>query len=345
MSTNKNNEEEVDLGSLFVIIGKGFSKLFNFIGGIFTGIFHFFITILLFLKKNVIKISIAAIIGAIIGAFIEVKTPTTYESELLLEPNFKSTSQLYNNINYYNNLVKQKDTIVLANTFNIDKQAAASLKKFEISPVINENDIINSYDDFIEEVDTLTVKSYPFQDFKNAFSVLDYKAHKVRVVSEKNDIFNKLDAVILSSIVKNTYFNRLKFLANENLNRTDSLLRQNLTQIDSLRKVYVEVMLQEANKPTSTGTNIDLGGVKKATKEIELFEANREINNGLVDVNKEKGTAYEVINVLSNFQPIGTEIEGVRNNYAFLLGALGAVFAILLLLIVQLNAFLNTYKK
>ena len=44
MSTkNQNNEEEVDLGSLFVIIGKGFKNFFNFIGSIFKGIFHFLI--------------------------------------------------------------------------------------------------------------------------------------------------------------------------------------------------------------------------------------------------------------------------------------------------------------
>ena len=45
MSTAKNNnEEEVDLGSLFVIIGKGFKNFFNFIGSIFKGIFHFLIS-------------------------------------------------------------------------------------------------------------------------------------------------------------------------------------------------------------------------------------------------------------------------------------------------------------
>ena len=44
MSTAKNNnEEEVDLGSLFVIIGKGFKNFFNFIGSIFKGIFEFII--------------------------------------------------------------------------------------------------------------------------------------------------------------------------------------------------------------------------------------------------------------------------------------------------------------
>ena len=53
MSTNqpqKSNEEEVDLGSLFVIIGRGFSKFFNFIGSIFKGIFHTVILFLIFIK-------------------------------------------------------------------------------------------------------------------------------------------------------------------------------------------------------------------------------------------------------------------------------------------------------
>ncbi|NJN49958.1 MAG: hypothetical protein HC798_00960 [Polaribacter sp.] len=45
-------EEEVDLGSLFKIIGKGFSNLFNFIGSIFKGIFHFIIQMLIFVKRN-----------------------------------------------------------------------------------------------------------------------------------------------------------------------------------------------------------------------------------------------------------------------------------------------------
>ena len=102
MSTNqKNNEEEVDLGSLFVIIGKGFSKFFNFIGNIFKGIFHGVISILIFLKKNIKKIGIAAFIGAVLGVFLEVKKADTYEAELLLAPNFKSTRQLYNNVNYF----------------------------------------------------------------------------------------------------------------------------------------------------------------------------------------------------------------------------------------------------
>ena len=345
MSTShNNNEEEVDLGSLFKIIGKGFQNLFNFIGNIFKGIFHFFISILIFLKDNIVKIGIAAFIGFAIGVFIQVKSADKYESQMLVQPNFKSANQLYNNISYYNDLVKQKDTANIQKTFKIDKETAASLKKFTIEPIINENDIINSYNDFILDVDTTTVKSYNFQDFKASFSLLDYKIHKINVVSEKNDVFNKLDEVILSSVIKNKYFNRLKELTNENLNRTDSLLRTNLAQIDSLRVVYTKVMLEEAKKQNS-GTSIDLGGKMRTTKELELFETNRKINAELENIVKDKSEKYEVINVISNFQPIGSEIKGVTRNIAFQLSVLGALAMIFILLLIKINSYLNNYKK
>jgi hypothetical protein len=345
MSTNKNNnEEEVDLGSLFVIIGKGFSKFFNFIGSIFKGVFHVVISILIFLKENIIKIGVAAIIGLIAGVFLEVKKTDTFESELILEPNFKSARQLYDNINYYNNLVKQKDTVGLEKTFKLDKQYATSLKKFIIEPIETESDIIKSYNDFILSVDTTTVKSYTFLEFKTSFTSYDYKFHKVTVTATTNDVFDKLDDIIISSVVNNKYFNRLKELTNKDLNRTDSLYRKNLTQIDSLRKVYMEVMVAEAKKQT-TGTSIDLGGEKRTTKELELFATNKSINADLKFITKEKSTKYEVVNVISNFQPIGTKVKGVTKNYAFLLGVIGGSLMIAFLLLFKLNKYLGNYKK
>jgi hypothetical protein len=345
MSTNhNNNEEEVDLGSLFKIIGRGFQNLFNFIGNIFKSIFHAFILILIFLKDNIVKIGIAAIIGFAIGLFIQVKSTNKYESEMLVKPNFKSANQLYNNINYYNDLVKQKDTSGIQNTFKLSKQEAASLKKFTIEPIVNENDIINSYNDFILEVDTTTVKSYTFDEFKTSFKDLDYKIHKIKVVAEKNNVFSKLDEVIISSVVNNKYFKRVKELTNENLNRTDSIYRQNLAQLDSLRKVYMQVMIEEAKKQT-TGTTIDLGGEKRTTKELELFESNRKINSRLEEIAEDKSEKYEVINVISNFQPIGSEIKGVTKNKAFQLALLGALAMIFILLLLKVNSYLNNYKK
>ena len=344
MSKQNNNEEEVDLGSLFLIIGKGFSNLFNFIGNFFQGIFHAVIKSLVFLKKNLRSIAIATFIGGILGLVIEFNKTDLFEAELLLEPNFKSTRQLYNNVNYYNDLVKQEDITSLQKIFNLDENLAESLKKFEIAPIMIDSDIINSYDDLILSVDTLTIKSYEYDDFKASFTKYDFRIHKVIVRSEKNDVFDKLDDVIISSVVDNSYFNRIKKITNKNLNTTDSLYRQNLIQIDSLRQVYMEVMLEEAKKQTS-GTSIDLGGQKSKTQEIDLFDINREINEDLEEIGEKKSTKYEVINVLSNFQPIGTEVEGVTTNYGFLLAALGGGLMISLLLLRQLNTYLENYNK
>jgi hypothetical protein len=342
-TNTNNNKEEVDLGSLFVIIGKGFSNFFNFIGNIFKSFFHVLISILIFLKINSVKISIAAIIGLVPGIYFEIKKEKTYASNLLVQPNFKSASQLYNNVNYYNDLVKQNDILGLEDTFKLDKETAASLKEFTIKPVKNENDIIQAYNAFI--IDTATVSRYGFDEFKKSFRMLDYKIHEIRVVSEKNDVFEKLDEAILSSVFKNKYFNRVKELSNENINRTDSLLRQNLSQVDAMRKVYMEVMLAEANKQQSDGTNIDLGGGKRATKELDLFETNRQLNAELTDIVSEKYNTYDVINIISNFQPIGYELKGVAKNYVFILGILGAGLMITFLLLVKLNGFLENYKK
>ena len=75
-----------------------------------------------------------------------------------------------------------------------------------------------------------------------------------------------------------------------------------------------------------------------------MFETNRKINQDLEKIGMRKSTRYEVINVLSNFQRIGTEVKGVTKNYVFLLGALGAGLMILWLLLRQLNTYLENYK-
>ena len=241
MSTAKNNnEEEVDLGSLFVIIGKGFKNFFNFIGSIFKGIFHRFILILIFLRFHLIKFAVAALIGAIAGFFLENSKEIKFSSNLIVQPNFESAQNLYKNINYYNDLITQKNTQELSSIFKLDSSKAASLRKFEITPITNRNDVINAYDKFILEVDTLTVKSYDFDDFEKNFTDFDYLNHEIEVVATVNDVFSSLDNIIIETVEKNQYFNRIKKLTNENLTRTDSLLRENLIKVDSLTSSLYE---------------------------------------------------------------------------------------------------------
>ena len=239
MSTNhQNKEEEVDLGSLFLIIGKGFSNFFNFIWRILKGIFHFLILVLLFVKGNIVKLGIAAIIGDGYGGYLEFNSENSYGSDMLVQPNFESARQLYNNINYYSELVNQEKYKKLGDIFQIDSAAASSILSFEVRPVKTNNDILESYNELILAIDTAAVRSYSFLDFKKAFTDYDYKIHEVHVESEDNEVFENLGAVIISSIEKNEYYKKLRQLKTEDLRRLDSVLRQNLNHTDSLRKVY-----------------------------------------------------------------------------------------------------------
>lgn len=349
MSTNqpkKNNEEEIDLGSLFVIIGKGFTKFFNFIGSIFKGIFHAIIVVLLFIKTNIIAIVVAGIIGGVAGAFLEFKSPDLYGSEMLVKPNFGSAKLLYKNIDFYNDLIKQKDTLSLQKTFNISKEEAGSIKKIKIEPIISEYDIVDSYDRFVVEVDTTTIKSYEYENFKASFTEYDYKIFQIEAISERNDIFQKLGKKIISSIEENTYFKKRRKFEFENLNLTDATIKKSIAQIDSLQKSIAIATIKAAQK-TSSGTNIDLGGQYQYSKpkEVELIEKNRNLIKDLQEVVEDRSEKDVVINVLSNFKPIGYKIGGVSKNFIFLLGFLAILSVIFILLLIRLNAYLNNYKK
>ena len=345
MSRNQNNnEEEVDLGSLFVIIGKGFKNFFNFIGNIFRGFFHTLILVLIFLRAHIVKFILAALIGGSIGAFLENSEETKYVSNLIVNPNFESTKQLYKNIAYYNNLITQEKLDELASTFDIDTTKASSLKKFDITPVINKNDVINAYDEFITEVDTLTVKSFDFEEFENSFTDFDYLNHNIEVEATQSDVFSDLEKVIVESIEKNDYFRRIKTLTKENLSTRDSILRVNFNEVDSLRSVYMKALLEGA-KNSSTGTNIDLGGTNKTAKENELFEIYRRIIYDLNQTYEEIADKSDVINVISNFQSIGSEVKGITKNYIFILAVGAILLTLFLILLLELNTYLANYKK
>ena len=345
MSTAKNNnEEEVDLGSLFVIIGKGFKKFFNFIGSIFKGAFHFLIITLLFFKEHLLKIFIAGLLGFIFGSYLDYTKGVIYESKMLVKPNFSSTKQLYSNILFYNDLVYQKEYELLMETFQINQEEAESLREFSIEALTNENDIVISYDQLALSVDTLAINDYDFQSFKKAFTSYDYFIHEIKVTSTQNKIFKKFDEIILSSILENDYFKKVKESENSNLDRSYNLYDKNISQIDTLRKVYEKVLLEDAKNSTS-GTNINLSGEINEHADIELFKINRNLDSYLTEINEKKSDKDKIINVISSFQKVGNVSGGILKSSKFIYFSIGFIAMVFILLLMKLNTFLDKYNK
>lgn len=346
MSENKKqHEEEVDLGSLFIIIGKGFNKVIGFFVDLFKNIFHVIILLLLFLKKHTIKLILSLVLGSIIGFFIEDSKIESYTSWMVIQPNFGSSSLIYNNIQFYNDLVEQKDTLLLSEIFKISYSEASSLGSFQIEPIVSEDDIINKYEELSREIDTTTLKNYPYEDFKKSFTDLDYSRHLIEVKATDKKIFYKLSKPILSSVYTNEYFNTAEKLNNENLKRTDSIFRNDLVKLDSLGNVFMSVLIEQSKNPNTQGTNIDLGSNKTSSKELELFEAKRVLNNRLSYNTLQTRNTSNVINVYSDFSKIGTRTKGFSNNYIFILGVGFLIMALSIILLFELNKYLENYKK
>ena len=347
MNTEKNKtnvkDEEVDLENVFELIGRGFYKLFNFIGSIFNYLFQFLIIVLLFLKRNFIILITAFIIGGLIGHFAEGKT-RVYTSSLVVKPNFKSTNQLYKDIRYFNNLTKQKDTIKLATIFNLTKAEAGSLKSFNIRPFLDYSTNLNAYNEFISNSDSAFASKISFKEYIKNKEDYDYPYQVISVDAVKSDIFSKLTDGITGLLEKNTYLVSLKNIKALNIKTEENLTIKNLAQADSLRQVYNKVMLTEAKKPFS-GTNIDMAqGKDKTNKELALFNIQNSYKKELLAINNDKIENKNILNIISNFSSVGTKksiIYRKPGEYAFLLFGL----TLLGLLLFRLNKYLKNYQN
>ncbi|WP_067038078.1 hypothetical protein [Allomuricauda sp. CP2A] len=342
---HQNSSDEIDLGQLFQMIGRGFQKFFNFIGSIFKGIFHILMLFLLFVQKNIIILSVAVIIGGVGGYILDTTLPEKYISKMVVEPNFNSVQQLYNNIAFYNDLANAQDSVALATALNITEHEAASIKEIFADSYSDENQKIKLFDEFIRELDTTTVKTIDFENYLQNFNSLDARFHQISVISTNNRVAKKMQPAIINSISVNDYFKLQKRINDENLSLQEEIYKQQLVEIDSLQSLYRTVLVKEADKPMQ-GTSINMAeSGDSRNRELALVQEKDVLKEKLVALNKERANKSTIVNIISDFPTRGVEQKGIWNSYKFKLPILllALVFGVLALL--QLSKYLKTYNQ
>ena len=344
----QNNSEEVDLGQLFKLIGNAFNRFFKFIATIFKGLFHFLILFLLFIQKHFLKFAIAGAIGLGLGIYLDYRQGDLFESSMVIEPNFNSAQQLYNNINFYNDLAEAKDSasyLTLSKALNISFQDASDIKKVRIESYSDENQKLKLFDDFVRELDTNTIKAIDYKAYLKNFNSIDARFHKITVISCNNAVAKKIQNRIVSSISENAYFKFQKEINDTNINLQDSILQKQLTEIDSLQRFYRDIEYKVAENPNQ-GTNINLADSNNNTnRELELLSERDRVKQNIVQLNQERANKSQILNVISDFPAKGVMIRGFWKDIRVLtfLSSLGLIFLFLSLL--ELNKFLKSYKE
>lgn len=300
---------------------------------------------LLFVQKNIILIGAAIIVGGIGGFFLDQITPVKYISRMVVEPNFNSVQQLYNNIEFYNDLAKAKDSVALATALNITEHEAASVKEIFVDSYSDENQKIQLFDKFISGLDTTTVKAIDFENYLENFNSLDARFHQISIISTDNRVAKKAQPAIINSISVNEYFKLQKKINDENLDLQEEIYKKQLVELDSLQSLYRTVMVKEADKPMQ-GTNINLAeGVDSQGRELALIQEKDILKEKMVELNEERANKSTIVNVISDFPTRGVELKGIWNSYKFILpvALLGLVFGVLALL--ELNRYLKSYNQ
>lgn len=341
----KTSSDEIDLGQFFQLIGRAFQKLFDFIGSIFKGIFHVIILFLLFIRKNFIVLFIAAIFGVVGGFVLDLVKTEMYISKMVVEPNFNSVQQLYNNIEFYNDLAKAKDSIALASALDISEGEAASINEIFVDSYSDENQKIKLFDDFIRELDTTTVKALDYESYLKNFNSMDARFHQISVIGTDKKVAKKIQPAIVGSISANDYFKLQKKINDLNLKLQDSIIKNQLIEVDSLQSLYKTVLVKEADKPMQ-GTNINLAeNGESQNKELALVKERELLKNQLVRLNEERANKSAILNVISDFPSRGVEVKGFWKSYKFVLPIGLISLTILFLFVREINKFLLKYNK
>lgn len=337
--------EEVDLGQLFKLIGNAFDRFFKFIVSIFKCIFGVIILFLLFLQKNFIKLVIVGVVGVAIGFYLDITIKPKYVSTMVVEPNFHSVQQLYNNIDFYNELARAKDSSALAEVFKITKKQASTIKKFKVESYSDENQKIQLFDRFVRSLDTTTQKAIDMKAYLENFNSFDARFHTVSVIATNNSIAKKIQPVIINSISENQYFNLQKETSDVNIELQEKLYNKQIVEIDSLQALYKRVMEKEAENPMQ-GTAINLGeNGSKENKELALINKMEELKSSLVELNQESANKESILNVISDFPDKGVKQKGILKSYKFLLPSAMLVLALFVFALLSLNTYLKNYKK
>jgi len=337
MSEQLPNNDEIDLGQLFKLIGQGISNFIKGIKSFFIGILNLFIQIALFLKKNFIKIAAITFLGLGFGFYKDYTNSTVYEATMQVEPNNGATQQLYNEVEALNNAIKQNNSSII-------KQLGLNTDDFvytEITPIVSNKIQLNIFNDFIKTLDTTTIKDVEYSRFVKELANTDYPKHNIILSTNNQLVFNKYQKVLFENVAKNSLLQARQKVSLETLNYKEEKLKKALRDIDSLRVIYNKVLLAEANKPNSGTKIITAKQDGKSNVELELYAKNNKIINELNYIAQQKANNKELIQVSSKFSSVGKAKKALLDRQFIKFGLIAFLFSIILILLFNFNSYLN----
>ena len=241
--STQNNSDEIDLGQLFQLIGRGFNA-----------IFRWFLRVFLYLKKNILLLIGLVVIGLAIGYGLNQIISKKYKTEVIVKPQIESKNYLYDVVAEIQSNIKSKDTLFFK-SIGVDDIDFNGLD-IEISRVA---EVGNSESD-LQYLELL-------QSFENTDAIADIVRAELQNKSSfnhritfyfKNAAFGKVfSEKILKYINTNNYFNRLLEVYRDNATARIEEDEKLLVQVDRIIENYTNGLASEGSSSSNDKIILD----------------------------------------------------------------------------------------
>ena len=327
--TEKNSKEEIDILSLFSLIGEKTNSLFVSIINFFINILNLITQLLYLLKRNYLLVLGFLIVGNFIGYIYNKKIyQAIYKTTLTLSPNFGSTYHLYKNIKFYQSLIEQKDFEKLSIYLNIDSIDAKSLISISIEPYKNELYNLKNFNKLLNAADSTTGLSLSYDDFENKIPFESYAFHVLTLQTIKSEIPKQLEESIINYIENNKYFKNKKKIYLENLIIKKKHLKASVQKLDTL--LFSKESKSLSNFDGSTkGPTILLKESQDNDLKYKLFSRYEHLNNELIFINNEIANKEYVINKISSFKHL---LKSKSKFKSYIISVISLLIALIIIL-------------
>lgn len=317
--------EEVDLGQLFKMIGNAFQKFFDFVGSIFKGLFGLLILIIAHFYKRAKFYAIAIIAGLVIGYFLDSTSVPTYKANMFLKTNFESGYQVYENIDNLNQLASSsRDSVKLSELLGISVSEAAQIQGFSIQPSIDPNESMLMFSNYKKGLDSLAREEVNYKTYIESLSGYNFTTQKISMSTLSRNIPDIINSKLPVVVSENDYLKRILEVNQNNFDKEDNVLAQQTKEIDSLVKKYLEIRIKESNRESSlpgSGTNLFMGDAQKSNlivNEVDLLNEKLKIEGLRRRVQLEKAIQNDIVSVIASFPKTGSVENVWYKNYIFI---------------------------
>ena len=241
---NQNSSDEIDLGQLFHMIGRGFNA-----------IFRFFLRVFLYLKKNIFILIGLVIIGLAAGFGLNKIISKKLKTEVIVKPQMESKNYLYDVVEEIQSNISARDTLFFK-SIGVDEIDFAGLE-VTIAPVDDNKESTESEMKYLELL----------QSFENTDAIADIVRAELQNKSSfnhritffyKNPALGKVFAKkVMEYINTNPYFEGLIEISRTNAN---SRIQENqilLKQVDEIISNYTNSLGAKGNNTISDRIVLD----------------------------------------------------------------------------------------